>query len=141
MTSREMELLAGAVREGPAEGQSARRMFFSRDGLSCLERPSYRHVERDVIDVFKMELGKKFSYKKRARKRATCNAEAFDGRLYGDYLELDSDLRARTVQMDCVKGAEGDVRAMLTLRFVGMRFQIYVLLGRKDSAHVVATLD
>ena len=27
---------------------------------------------------------------------------------YSDYMELDADIRAKTVQMDCVEGAEGD---------------------------------
>ena len=48
---------------------------------------------------------------------------------------------ARTVEMDCVEGAEGDSQALLTLHFVQLRFQIYVLLERHDSEHVVAALD
>jgi hypothetical protein len=43
--------------------------------------------------------------------------------------------------MDCVEGAEGDEQALLTLHFATLRFQIYVLLGKKDSEHVVAALD
>lgn len=43
--------------------------------------------------------------------------------------------------MDCVEGAEGDSQALLTLHFVQIRFQAYVLLGRHDRAHVVAAPD
>lgn len=142
MTGREMELLASTVREGLAKGQSVHHVFASRDDLPCSERSFYRRVENEAIDVSKMELRKKVRHKKRRRAKAAARDDgALEGRTHDDYLALDVELRARTVWMDCVEGAAGDSQAVLTLHFVGIRFQIYILLERKDSEHVVAALD
>ncbi len=142
MTGREMALLADAVREGLAKGQSVHHIFASRDDLPCSERSFYRHVENEAIDIHKMELRKKVRYRKRKRARpAGRDTGVFEGRTHADWLALRDEARAGTVQMDCVEGAEGDAQAILTLHFAPIRFQIYVLLGRKDSAHVVAALD
>lgn len=142
MTGREMAFLASEVKAGLALGQSVHHIFASRDDLPCSERSFYRHVENEAIDVRKMDLRRKVKYKKRGR-RGTGRREAgfYEGRTHDDYLALSDEARARTVQMDCVEGAEGDEQAILTLHFVALRFQIYVLLGRHDSAHVVAALD
>lgn len=142
MTGREMAFLAGAVREGLAKGQSVHHIFASRDDLPCSERSFYRHVENEAIDIHKMELRKKVRYRKRKRARpAGRDTGVFEGRTHADYLALDAGLRAAAVQMDCVEGVEGDSRAILTLHFAAIRFQAYILLERKDSAHVVAALD
>lgn len=142
MTGREMAFLAAEVKAGLELGQSVHHIFSSRDDLPCSERSFYRHVENEAIDVRKMDLRKKVKYKKRSKKKAgRREAEFYAGREFRDYMELDADARAGTVQMDCVEGAEGDTRALLTLHFAALRFQIYILLERKDSAHVVAALD
>ena len=142
MTGHEMAFLAAEVKAGLALGQSVHHIFASRDDLPCSERSFYRHVEDEAIDVRKMDLRKKVKCKKRNKKKAGRHEKEFyAGREYSDYMELDADIRAKTVQMDCVEGAEGDEQALLTLHFVTLRFQIYVLLEKKDSAHVVAALD
>lgn len=142
MTGHEMEFLATEVKAGLKKGQSVHHIFASRDDLPCSERSFYRHVENEDIDVGKMDLRKKVKYKKRNKKKANRHeGEFYAGREYSDYMELDAEVRAKTVQMDCVEGAEGDEQALLTLHFVTLRFQIYILLERKDSAHVVAALD
>lgn len=142
MTGREMEFLAAEVKAGLRLGQSVHHIFSSRDDLPCSERSFYRHVENEAIDVRKMDLRKKVRYKKRSRTKAgRREREFYAGREFVDYMALGPEARARTVQMDCVEGAEGDAQALLTLHFVTLRFQIYVLLERKDSAHVVAALD
>ena len=90
----------------------------------------------------KMDLRKKVRYKRRSRKRASRRAAAFyEGRTYAAYLALGEEERARAVEMDCAEGAVWDSQALLTLHFVQIRFQIYVLLERHDRAHVVAALD
>lgn len=142
MTGHEMAFLAAEVKAGLAKGQSVHHIFASRDDLPCSERSFYRHVEDEAIDVRKMDLRKKVKYKKRSKRKAGRRGRGlYAGREYSDYMGLDADVRAGTVQMDCVEGAEGDEQAILTLHFVTLRFQIYILLGRKDSAHVVAALD
>lgn len=142
MTGHEMAFLASEVKAGLALGQSVHHIFASRDDLPCSERSFYRHVENEDIDVRKMDLRKKVKYKKRNKKKANRHEKEFyAGREYSDYMGLDADVRATTVQMDCVEGAEGDEQALLTLHFAALRFQIYILLEEKDSAHVVAALD
>ena len=142
MTGREMEFLAREVKAGLERGQSVHHIFASRSDLPCSERSFYRHVENEAIDVPKMALRKKVKYKARNKKRPNRREKEFyAGREYSDYEELAEEERAETVQMDCVEGAEGDGLALLTLHFVALRFQIYILLGKKDSAHVVAALD
>lgn len=139
MTGREMAFLAREVKASLARGQSVHHIFASRDDLPCSERSFYRYVESEDIDVAKMDLRKKVRYKRRSRKRVSRREAAFyEGRAYADYLDLGEEERARTVEMDCVEGAEGDSQALLTLRFAKIRFQIYVLLERHDRAHVVA---
>ena len=142
MTGHEMAFLAREVKAGLDKGQSVHHIFASRDDLPCSERSFYRHVENEDIGVRKMDLRKKVKYKKRDKKKASRHErEFYAGREHSDYMELPEEERAKTVQMDCVEGAEGDGQALLTLHFVALRFQIYVLLARKDSAHVVAALD
>ena len=141
MTGGEMEFLAKAVKEGLAKGQSVHHIFASRGDLPCSERSFYRHVENEAIDVRKMDLRKKVKYKKRSRRKVCREAGFYEGRTYTDYRNLSEGVRAGAVQMDCVEGAEGDSQAILTLHFAALRFQIYLLLARKDSEHVVAALD
>ena len=142
MTGHEMAFLAEEVKAGLELGQSVHHIFASRDDLPCSERSFYRHVENEDIDVRKTDLRKKVKYKKRGRrKEARREAGFYAGREYSDYMGLGADARANAVQMDCVEGAAGDAQAILTLHFAALRFQIYILLERKDSAHVVAALD
>lgn len=142
MTGHEMEFLAQAVKDGLKLGQSVHHVFASREDLPCSDRSFCRHVENEAIDVRKMNLRKKMKHRKRDQKKANHHeAEFYAGRSYDDYLALPEEERARAVQMDCVEGAQGDTRAILTLRFASLRFQIYVLLKRKDAEHVVAALD
>ena len=142
MTGHEMMFLAQEVKAGLEKGQSVHHIFASRDDLPCSERSFYRHVENESIDVRKMDLRKKVKYKKRAKSKVNRRETGFyAGREYSDYIALDVEDRIATVQMDCVEGAEGDKQALLTLHFVALRFQIYLLLAKKDSSHVVAALD
>lgn len=140
MCGHEIAYLEATVKEGLAKGQPVHHIFVAHPDLPCSERSFYRHVESEVIDVHKMDLRKKVKYKKRNKKHA--HKEGFyEGRTYADYLTLDEALRADTVQMDCVEGAEEDMQALLTLHFASLRFQIYILLARKDKEHVVEALN
>ena len=134
--------MARAVKDGLELGQPVDHVFASHGDIPCSERSFYRHVENEAIDVRKMDLRKKVKYRKRNRKKPNRREAGFyAGRTYADYLALPDEERARTVQMDCVEGAEGDAQALLTLHFASLRFQVYILLKRKDAGHVVAALD
>lgn len=142
MTGREMAFLAQEVKAGLAKGQSVHHVFALRDDLPCSERSSCRHVENEGIDVAEMGLRKKARYKRRYRRKANRHEKEFyRGREHADYLALPEVQRMRTVEMDCVEGAEGDSQALLTPRFVQIRSQIYILLKGHGCAHVVAAPD
>ena len=116
MTGHEMAFLANEVKAGLELGQSVHHIFASRDDLPCSERSFYRHVENEDIEVRKMDLRKKVKYKKRNKRKASRREKGFyAGREYSDYMELPGEERAKTVQMDCVEGAEGDEQALLMI--------------------------
>lgn len=142
MTGHDMADLAQVVRQGLALGQSVHHIFASHPNLACSERSFYRHVENEVIDIHKMDLHKKVKYKPRKTKKNNRHESLFyKGREYSDYLKLNEAKRLSVVQMDCVEGIRSDEQAILTLHFVTLRFQIYVLLSKKSSDCVVAALD
>ncbi len=142
LTGNEMQFLADSVKAGLELGQSVHHIFASRNDLPCSERSFYRHVENEAIDVHKMDLPKKVKYKKRNKKKSSHHKAAFyEGHTYADYLALSEEERARTVEIDCVEGKQEDAQAILTLHFIFLRFQIYILLEKKDSAHVVAAFN
>lgn len=141
MTGHEMAFLATEVKSGLEKGQSVHHIFASRDDLPCSERSFYRHVENEAIDVRKMDLRKKVKYKKRDKRKERHESGFYAGHEYSDYLALPEEVRARCVQMDCVEGKQEDVQVLLTLHFVALRFQIYILLPKKTSENVVAALD
>ena len=141
MTGHEMSELARVVKEGLGKGQSVHHIFAAHPELPCSERSFYRYVEAEAIDVAKMDLPKKVKYKKRKGQRKRGEEGWCEGREYADYLALESGPRLKTVQVDCVEGAEGDEQAFLTLHFTAIRFQVYILLARKDAGHVVAAFD
>ena len=142
LTGKEMQLLADTVKDGLDLGQSVHHIFASNHNLPCSERSFYRYVENEDIDVRKMDLPKKVRYKKRNKKKSSRHErEFYEGHTYADYLMLEENKRAQTVEIDCVEGTKQDVQAILTLHFVSLHFQIYILLERHDSKHVLEALD
>ena len=134
-----MAFLAREVKAGLARGQSVHHIFASRDDLPCSERSSCRHVENEDIDVAKMGLRKKVRYKRRNKRKANRHEAAFyAGRTHANCPTPPEEGRACVVEMDCVEGSDGDLEALLTPRFAQLRFRMFVLLERHDSAHVVA---
>lgn len=141
MTQEEAGFLASVVREGLSRGQSVHHIFASNKDLPCSERSFYRHVENESIGIRKMDLRKKVRYKKRAKAKERVDSSIRCGRTFKDYMALDERLRESVVQVDCVEGVKEDVQALLTMHFASLRFQIYILLERKDSEHVVRAFD
>ena len=141
MTGHEMAQLAETVKAGLEKGQSVHHIFAAHPELACSERSFYRHVESEAIDVRKMDLHKKVKYKKRKSSQEKRDPVDRAGRTFADFCALGEEERARVVQMDCVEGADGDVQAILTLHFVALRLQIYILLARKDGVHVAGAID
>lgn len=141
MTGHEMAKLAATVKAGLEKGQSVHHVFVAHPDLPCSERSFYRHVETEAIDVRKMDLHKKVKYKKRKSSQERRDSIDRTGRTFADFCALGEDERARVVQMDCVEGTDNDVQAILTLHFAALRFQIYILLARKDTVHVVAAIN
>lgn len=141
MTGHEMSQLAETLKAGLEKGQSVHHIFVAHPELACSERSFYRYVEAEAIDVRKMDLHKKVKYKKRRSGKTRRDFIDRTGRTFADFCALGEEQCRGAVQMDCVEGKEGDVQAILTLHFSSIRFQIHILLARKDSAHVVKALD
>ena len=142
MTGHDMKYLADTIKAGLALGQSVHHIFASRDDLPCSERSFYRHVDNEAIDVRKMDLRKKVKYKKRNKKKSRSHKKGFyANHEFEDFSALDKTDQDKCVQMDCVEGSKFDKQALLTLHFRALRFQIYILLKRKDSKHVVQAPD
>lgn len=69
-----------------------------------------------------MELRKKVKCKKRRGKKERRDPAVYEGRTHDDWVALPEGDGARTVQVDCVEGAQGDARAILALHFLAIRF-------------------
>lgn len=134
-----VELVGGLL----AKNQSLSQIWCAHASeLPCSERTFYRYVEMGVGGLCNMHLPKKVVYKRRRRKVvAHADPAVLAGRRYSDWEALGEEERMATVQVDCVEGALGDERVLLTLFFVRFRFQLVMLLDHHTRAEVVGALD
>jgi IS30 family transposase len=141
MTQDEVDELVLAVRDGLSKGQSIHHLFATHD-MPCSERSFYRYVERQDIPIKSIDLAKKVKYKKRHKAKIDIHASGFyNGHEYEDFLLLEDDERASVTEVDTVWGTRSDRKCILSLHRVDLHFQLYMLLERRDTAHVVAALD
>lgn len=103
-------------------------------------RTFYSYMDKGVMGLANMELPKKIRYKHRKSKKGEPRMELF-GRCYRDWQNLTDEERMLTVQMDTIEGTRRDRKAVLSLHFPRLMFQIYVLLPSKTQASVIAALD
>ena len=141
LTEEELGILVDTVRTGLAKGQSIHHIFETYD-LPCSERSFYRYVENQSIPILSIDLAKKVKYKKRKRKKEKPHGSGFfAGHEYDDYLELPSEDRAITTEVDTVWGKRGDRKRILSLHRVDLHFQIYLLLQSGTKEEVVRAFD
>ena len=112
------------------------------DEFPVCVRTFYNYMEKGVMGLANIELPRKVRYAPRKNKREQGAPKCdFSGRTYCDWLALTDEERLLTVQMDTIEGRRCDTQCVLSLHFVRLFFQIYILLPDKTQASVKGALD
>lgn len=138
----ELRIMVGKVKKLMSQGQSLEAIWAVHGSeFPVCARTFYNYIEQGVMGLANMELPRKVRYAPR-RKRAQGEPRMdLAGRTYADWLALPGEARLLTVQVDCVEGLRRNSKCILSLHFVRLFFQIYILLPAKTQAHVKAALD
>ena len=138
----ELRRTVETVRKLLAQGQSLEAIRAVRgDEFPVCVRTFYNYMEKGVMGLANIELPKKVRYAPRKKRVEGGPKMDLAGRTYADWLALPEDLRLLTVQVDCVEGLRRNSKCILSLHFVRLFFQLYILLEAKTQAHVKAALD
>lgn len=138
----EPRMMVDKVRKPLGQGQSPEAVWAVHgDEFPVRVRTFYNYMEKGAMGLANIELPRKVRCapgKKRAEGGPKMDLE---GRTYADRLALPDGLRPLTVQVDCAEGLRRNSKCILSLHFVRLFFQLYVLLPAKTQAHVKAALD
>lgn len=105
-------------------------------------RTFYRYVNLGILDVINLDLPKKVKYRPRRKGKANVPFKPnLLGRTYEDFAALTVEQQWSAVEMDCVVPARGGVKAILTLHFRRICFQIMILLPAQTAGCVKEALD
>ena len=138
----ELEDMVGKVKGLLSQGQSLQAIWLThRSEFPVCERTFYNYMDKGVMGLANIELPKKVKYAPRKEWADGKPKMDLAGRTYADWLALPDDLKLLTVQVDCVEGLRRNSKCILTLHFVRLFFQLFILLENKDQAHVKAALD
>jgi len=130
------------IKKLSAKNQSLAHIWRShKSEFPMSERTFYRHLAEGRFDMTSLELPKKSRYRQRKQQKVRHDQIDFTGRRYADWVALDEEQRLRTVQLDCVEGIKADRQAILTLHFVRLHFQLYLLLPEQNQEWVTKALD
>lgn len=125
-----------------SQGQSLQAIWVTHESeFPVCERTFYNYMDKGVMGLANIELPKKVKYAPRKKRADSDPKMDLAGRTYADWLALSNDLKLLTVQIDCVEGLRRNSKCILTLHFVRLFFQLFILLKNKDQAHVKAALD
>lgn len=102
-------------------------------------RTFYTYMDKGVMGLANIELPKKVRYRQRRRKGGP--RMELVGRTYADWQALPEIEQVLTVQMDCIEGVRTDRKAVLSLHFPRLLFQLYILLEAKTQECVIAAID
>ena len=139
---RELRMMVDTVKKLLAQGHSLEAIWAVHgDGFPVCVRTFYNYMDKGVMGLANIELPKKVKYAPRKRRAEGGPKMSLEGRTYADWLALPDELRLLTVQVDCVEGLRRNSKCILSLHFVRLFFQIYVLLPARTQAHVKAALD
>ncbi len=103
-------------------------------------RTFYSYMDKGVMGLANIELPKKIRYRQRKRPMRGPRME-LTGRTYADWEALTEMERMLTVQMDCIEGVRSDKKAVLSLYFSRLMFQLYILLESKTQESVILAID
>ena len=138
----ELRAMVGKVKKLLAQGQSLEAIWAVHgDEFPVCARTFYNYMDKGVMGLANIELPRKVRYAPRKKREQGQPKMDLAGRTYADWLALPDELRLLTVQVDCVEGLRRNAKCILSLHFVRLFFQIYILLESKTQAHVKAALD
>ena len=106
------------------------------DELGCSRRTLYAYIDMGVFEVRNIDLRRSVRYKKRKTSTKTSSKDRTyrKGHNYEDfqkYIQKNSD--TLVVEMDCVEGAAGDEKALLTLVWRNCNLMLIFLLDYQDQ--------
>ena len=138
----ELRIMVDKVKKLLSQGQSLEAIWAVHgDEFPVCVRTFYNYMEQGVMGLANIELPKKVKYAPRKKRPEGAPRMDLAGRTYADWLALPETLRMLTVQIDCVEGLRRNSKCILSLHFVRLFFQLYILLPGKTQAHVKAALD
>lgn len=137
----ELRSMVDTVRRLLEQGHSLEAIWAAHAGeLPVSVRTFYTYMDKGVMGLANIELPKKIRYKQRRSRKGAPRME-LTGRRYSDWRSLTDQERILTVQMDTIEGVRSDRKAVLSLHFPRLMFQIYLLLPSKTQASVVSAFD
>lgn len=141
-SSKDLKDMVDKVKGLLSQGQSLQAIWLThKSEFPVCDRTFYNYMDKGVMGLANIELPKKVKYAPRKKKANGEPKMELAGRTYADWLALPDDLKLLTVQIDCVEGLRRNSKCILTLHFVRLFFQLFILLESKDQAHVKAALD
>lgn len=140
--SGELKDMVGKVKGLLSQGQSLQVIWLSHGSeFPMCERTFCNYMDKGEMGLANIELPKKVKYAPCKKGADGAPKTGLVGRTYADWFALPGDLKLLTVQVDCVEGLRRNSMCILTLHFVRLLFQVFILLENKDQAHVKAALD
>lgn len=137
----ELKGMVDTVRSLLEKGHSLEAIWATHgDSFPVSVRTFYTYMDKGVMGLANIELPKKVRYRQRKEKQGEPRMELC-GRRYRDWEGLTEEERVCTVQMDTIEGTRSDKKAVLSLHFPRLMFQIYVLLPNKTQSSVIGALD
>lgn len=138
----ELKDMVDKVKKLLSQGQSLQAIWITHKGeFPVCERTFYNYMDKGVMGLANIELPKKVKYAPRKKKADGAFKMDLVGRTYADWLALTEEEKLLTVQIDCVEGLRRNSKCILTLHFVRLFFQLYILIENQDQSHVKAALD
>lgn len=138
----ELRMMVDKVKKLLGQGQSLEAIWAVHgEEFPVCVRTFYNYMEQGVMGLANIDLPRKVKYAPRKKRQAGEPKMDLEGRTYADWLALPDELRLLTVQIDCVEGLRRNSKCILSLHFVRLFFQLYILLDAKTQAHVKAALD
>lgn len=127
------------------QGQTPYMILKAHPEIRLSEKTIYNYIDSGALSVKNIDLPRKVKYKIRKSEKNKCeatNAEIYEGRTYGDYIDyMKKNPDTRVVEMDTVIGCEGSNKVLLTFHFNPFEFMVAYLMDSKDADNVKAVFD
>ena len=138
----ELRIMVEKVKKLLSQGQSLEAIWVThKEEFPVCARTFYNYIDKGVLGLSNIELPKKVKYAPRKKKDKNEAKMELCGHTYKDWCALPEEQRMRTVQIDCIEGLRRNSKAVLSLHFVRLFFQIFILLPSKTQACVKEALD